>query len=40
MLLCRSIGGINLHWRKRTSDEDLALSVQVLAEGTARIITG
>jgi len=40
MLFCPSIGGISHHWNENTSDEDLALSVQVLAEGAARFMAG
>ena len=40
MLFCPSIGGISHHWNENTSDEDLALSVQVLAEGAVRFMAG
>lgn len=38
MLFVPSIGGISHHWREDTKEEDLALGVQVLAEGAARYL--
>lgn len=35
MLFVPSIGGISHHWSENTTEEDLALGVQVLAEGAA-----
>jgi N-carbamoyl-L-amino-acid hydrolase len=38
MLFVPSIGGISHHWSEDTKEEDLALGVQVLAEGAARYL--
>ncbi len=38
MLFVPSIGGISHHWSENTSDEDLALGVQVLVDGAARYL--
>jgi len=38
MLFTPSIGGISHHWSEDTKEEDLALCVQVLAEGAARFL--
>jgi N-carbamoyl-L-amino-acid hydrolase len=40
MLFSPSIGGISHHWSEDTKEEDLALCVQVLAEGAARFLAG
>ncbi len=40
MLFVPSIGGISHHWAEDTKDEDLALGVQVLAEGARRFLAG
>jgi N-carbamoyl-L-amino-acid hydrolase len=40
MLFTPSIGGISHHWAEDTKEEDLALCVQVLAEGAARYLAG
>ncbi|WP_270936026.1 Zn-dependent hydrolase [Falsiroseomonas oryzae] len=40
MLFVPSIGGISHHWSEDTKEEDLALGVQVLAEGAARYLAG
>jgi N-carbamoyl-L-amino-acid hydrolase len=40
MLFVPSIGGISHHWSEDTKEEDLALGVQVLAEGAARLLAG
>ncbi|MGG5822291.1 Zn-dependent hydrolase [Falsiroseomonas sp. HW251] len=38
MLFVPSIGGISHHWAEDTKEEDLALGVEVLAEGAARYL--
>jgi N-carbamoyl-L-amino-acid hydrolase len=38
MLFVPSIGGISHHWAEDTKREDLALGVQVLAEGVRRFL--
>ena len=38
MLFTPSIGGISHHWAEDTKEEDLALGVEVLAEGAARFL--
>lgn len=38
MLFTPSIGGISHHWAEDTKEEDLALGVEVLAEGAARYL--
>jgi N-carbamoyl-L-amino-acid hydrolase len=38
MLFPPSIGGISHHWAEDTKEEDLALGVEVLAEGAARYL--
>jgi N-carbamoyl-L-amino-acid hydrolase len=38
MLFCPSINGISHHWAEDTRDEDLALAVEILAEGARRIL--
>ncbi|HZF74298.1 MAG TPA: Zn-dependent hydrolase [Acetobacteraceae bacterium] len=38
MLFVPSIGGISHHWSEDTREEDLALGVEVLAEGAARYV--
>ncbi len=38
MLFTPSIGGISHHWSEDTKEEDLALCVEVLAEGAARFM--
>jgi N-carbamoyl-L-amino-acid hydrolase len=38
MLFVPSIGGISHHWAEDTKEEDLALGVRVLAEGTVRYL--
>jgi N-carbamoyl-L-amino-acid hydrolase len=40
MLFTPSINGISHHWTEDTKEEDLALCVQVLAEGAARYLAG
>jgi N-carbamoyl-L-amino-acid hydrolase len=40
MLFTPSIGGISHHWAEDTKEEDLALCVEVLAEGAARYLAG
>ena len=40
MLFVPSIGGISHHWSEDTKEEDLALGVEVLAEGAARYLAG
>lgn len=40
MLFVPSIGGISHHWAEDTKEEDLALGVEVLAEGAARFLGG
>jgi N-carbamoyl-L-amino-acid hydrolase len=40
MLFSPSIGGISHHWSEDTKEEDLALCVEVLAEGAARYLAG
>jgi N-carbamoyl-L-amino-acid hydrolase len=40
MLFVPSIGGISHHWSEDTKEEDLALGVQVLAAGAARMLAG
>ncbi len=40
MLFVPSIGGISHHWAENTSDEDLALGMQVLGEGVQRFLAG
>jgi N-carbamoyl-L-amino-acid hydrolase len=39
MLFVPSIGGISHHWSEDTKEEDLALGVEVLAEGAARYLS-
>jgi N-carbamoyl-L-amino-acid hydrolase len=38
MLFTPSINGISHHWAEDTKEEDLALGVQVLAEGARRYL--
>jgi N-carbamoyl-L-amino-acid hydrolase len=38
MLFVPSVGGISHHWSEDTKEEDLALGVEVLAEGAARYL--
>ncbi len=38
MLFVPSIGGISHHWTENTRDEDLALGMEVLAEGVSRFL--
>jgi N-carbamoyl-L-amino-acid hydrolase len=40
MLFVPSIGGVSHHWTENTSDEDLALGVQVLADAVERYLHG
>jgi N-carbamoyl-L-amino-acid hydrolase len=40
MLFVPSIGGISHHWSEDTKEGDLALGVEVLAEGAARYLAG
>ena len=40
MLFVPSIGGISHHWSEDTKEDDLALGVEVLAEGAARYLAG
>ncbi|WP_237213706.1 Zn-dependent hydrolase [Falsiroseomonas oryziterrae] len=40
MLFVPSIGGISHHWSEDTKEADLALGIQVLAEGAARYLAG
>jgi N-carbamoyl-L-amino-acid hydrolase len=40
MLFVPSINGISHHWSEDTKEEDLALGVEVLAEGAARFLSG
>lgn len=39
MLFVPSIGGVSHHWTENTKDEDLALGIQVLADGVSRFLS-